>query len=208
MKFSDNIGAVAKLQPDYLGFIFYDKSTRYFDGLIPNLPESIKKVGVFVNSSPEDIITITNNYNLDVVQLHGNQTKEFVLMLNGLATLYAAKDFEIWKIFSVGKNFDFKELQPFENKVAKFLFDTKGKLKGGNGYTFNWEILKNYPSTKPFILSGGIGLNEVENIKEFLKQDVSKKCYALDVNSQFEMEPGLKDIEQLREFKNKISRFV
>ncbi|UPS91867.1 phosphoribosylanthranilate isomerase [Bizionia sp. M204] len=204
MKFSDNMEAVAKLGPDYLGFIFYKKSARFFDGVIPTLPNTIKKVGVFVDASPKEIITIANNYNLDVVQLHGNQTKEFVLMLNGLATLYAAKDFEVWKVFSVGQYFNFKDLQPFENKVSKYLFDTKGELQGGNGFIFNWDLLKEYPSAKPFILSGGIGLDEVEHIKEFLKQDVSKKCYALDVNSQFETEPGLKNVETIKEFKNRL----
>lgn len=205
MKFPENIEAVAKLQPDYLGFIFYEKSARFFDGIIPDLPQSIKKVGVFVDASPEEIITIANNYNLDVVQLHGDQSKEYVLKLNGLATLYAAKDFEIWNVFSVGENFDFNQLEPFENKVDKYLFDTKGKLKGGNGYTFNWELLKEYSSTKPFVLSGGIGLSEVENIREFLKMEVSQYCHTIDVNSQFEIEPGLKNLNLLEVFKKNIN---
>lgn len=207
MKFPDNIEAVAKLQPDYLGFIFYKKSTRFFDAIIPSLPDAIKKVGVFVDASAEDIITLANNYNLDVIQLHGNQTKEFVLALNKLVSLYANKEIEIWKVFSVDKHFNFKYLHPFENEVHKYLFDTKGQLKGGNGYTFNWEILKEYPSKKPFILSGGIGLDEVENIKDFFKLDVSKNCFALDVNSQFEIKSGLKNIEALEKFKNKLHHF-
>ena len=91
MKFPDNIEAVAKLQPDYLGFIFYKKSTRFFDAIIPSLPDAIKKVGVFVDASAKDIITLANNYNLDVIQLHGNQTKEFVLAINRLVSLYANK---------------------------------------------------------------------------------------------------------------------
>ncbi|SFO00454.1 phosphoribosylanthranilate isomerase [Bizionia echini] len=207
MKFPDNIEAIAKLQPDYLGFIFYKKSTRFFDAIIPSLPDAIKKVGVFVDASAEDIITLANNYNLDVIQLHGNQTKEFVLALNKLVSLYANKEIEIWKVFSVDKHFNFKDLHPFENEVHKYLFDTKGQLKGGNGYTFNWEILKEYPSKKPFILSGGIGLDEVENIKNFFKLDVSKNCFALDVNSQFEIKSGLKNIEALEKFKNKLHHF-
>ena len=207
MKFPDNIEAVAKLQPDYLGFIFYKKSTRFFDAIIPSLPDAVKKVGVFVDASAEDIITLANNYNLDVIQLHGNQTKEFVLALNRLVSLYANKEIEIWKVFSIGKHFNFKDLHHFEDEVHKYLFDTKGQLKGGNGYTFNWEILKEYPSKKPFILSGGIGLDEVENIKDFFKLDVSKDCFALDVNSQFEIKSGLKNIEALEKFKNKLHHF-
>tara|TARA_R110000850_G_scaffold41407_1_gene106084 strand:+ start:230 stop:877 length:648 start_codon:yes stop_codon:yes gene_type:complete len=207
MKFPDNIEAVAKLQPDYLGFIFYKKSTRFFDAIIPSLPDAIKKVGVFVDASAKDIITLANNYNLDVIQLHGNQTKEFVLAINRLVSLYANKEIEIWKVFSIGKHFNFKDLHPFEDEVHKYLFDTKGQLKGGNGYTFNWEILKEYPSKKPFILSGGIGLDEVENIKDFFKLDASKNCFALDVNSQFEIKSGLKNIEALEKFKNKLHHF-
>ena len=89
--------------------------------------------------------------------------------------------------------------------VIIFLFDTKGKLPGGNGYTFNWSVLENYPSTKPYFLSGGIGLNQVENIKEFKNSNASKFCYAIDVNSSFEIEPGLKNIEKLKEFKKQLS---
>ena len=86
--------------------------------------------------------------------------------------------------------------------MDKFLFDTKGKDKGGNGYTFNWKILKNYPSKKPFILSGGIGLEEIAELKEFLKTDLP--IHAIDVNSKFEMEPGLKNIEALKKIKNEL----
>ena len=82
-----------------------------------------------------------------------------------------------------------------------FLFYTKGKLPGGNGYTFNWNVLKDYPSSKPFFLSGGIGLDQIEKLKKFQKSEASKHCYAIDVNSRFEMEPGLKNIEELKEFK-------
>jgi len=83
--------------------------------------------------------------------------------------------------------------------------DTKGKLPGGNGYAFNWDVLKDYPSTKPYFLSGGIGMDELDMIKEFLKTPASKYCYAIDVNSRFEIEPGLKDVENLETFKKVLS---
>jgi phosphoribosylanthranilate isomerase len=96
-------------------------------------------------------------------------------------------------------------LEPYEAVCDYFLFDTKGKLPGGNGYTFNWSVLEQYPSTKPFFLSGGIGLDQVEDLKHFQQSQASKFCYAIDVNSKFEIEAGLKNIEDLKQFKNNIN---
>ena len=110
----------------------------------------------------------------------------------------ALSEVEVWKVFSIKDAFDFSQLRAYEPHVDKFLFDTKGKEKGGNGYTFDWEVLKDYNSQKPFILSGGIGLEEVEKVKTILKTDLP--IHALDVNSKFEDKPGLKNIEKLEEF--------
>jgi len=194
-----NIAEVAALQPDYLGFIFYEKSPRYFEGEIPSLSPGIKKVGVFVDEKISKVIDLCKKYSLDVIQLHGDETKEYILDLQGYLTLLYP-DVLVWKAFSVDEEFDFSEIKIFENKVDAFLFDTKGKEKGGNGYTFNWEILKNYPSKKPFILSGGIGLEEVDPLREILKTDLP--IHAIDVNSKFETAPGLKDAVLLQGFKN------
>ncbi len=232
MKFQDNIEAVAALQSDYLGFIFYEKSTRFFDGEIPKLPQHIKKVGVFVNASLDYIIRKVNKYDLQAVQLHGKESPEFCVELkrhyeecqfersreqNDVVISHKETDchnfsqksrndkaIEIIKVFSIKNDFDFKVLESYEDVCDYYLFDTKGKLPGGNGYTFNWEVLKNYPSTKPYFLSGGIGLDEVESILSFLRRQESKYCYVIDVNSKFEIEPGLKEIEQLKEFITKI----
>lgn len=192
-----NIAEVAKLQPDYLGFIFYDKSPRFFDGEIPSLPFGIKKVGVFVDEKISKITKLCIQYSLDVIQLHGNESKEYVLDLQAYLVLYYPHVL-VWKVFSIDDDFDFNQLSIFENKVDNFLFDTKGKEKGGNGITFNWEILKKYPSKKPFILSGGIGLEEIDSLKELLKTDLP--IHAIDVNSKFESEPGMKDISTLKKF--------
>ena len=192
-----NITEVAILQPDYLGFIFYENSPRFFDGEIPSLPLGIKKVGVFVDEKISKVIELSIKYSLDVIQLHGNESKEYVLDLQAYLVLYNPNVL-VWKVFGVDDNFDFKQLSIFENKVDKFLFDTKGKEKGGNGFTFNWDILKNYPSKKPFILSGGIGLEDIDALKELLKTDLP--IYAIDVNSKFEIEPGIKDISRLKKF--------
>ena len=102
-------------------------------------------------------------------------------------------------MFSVNDDFNFSTLKPFETVCDYFLFDTKGKLPGGNGLTFNWQILQQYKLTKPFFLSGGIGLDEIENIKK-----LNLPIYAIDVNSKFEIEPGLKNIELLKSFKNNL----
>lgn len=213
-----NITEVAQLQPDYLGFIFYDKSPRYFNGNMPQLPKHLKKVGVFVNASIAYIIEKTEQYQLNAIQLHGNESVMFCKALKA----YCHSEFisesplenpkqvqvDIIKVFSIKDSFDFSVLKAYEEVVDYFLFDTKGKQPGGNGYTFNWSVLKNYPSTKPYFLSGGIGLNEVDNVLSFLSKKESQYCYALDVNSKFEIEAGLKDIEALKQFKQILERPV
>ncbi len=182
MKYPENIFEVSQLLPDYLGFIFYEKSSRYFDGEIPEIPKSIKKVGVFVDASLEEITSKIKKYDLDLIQLHGNETTEFCQNLN-------QENIKIIKVFSVDDDFDFSELEPFENVCDYFLFDTKGKLYGGNGITFNWQILEKYKSKKPLFLSGGIGIEEISKIKT-----LNLPIYAIDINSKFEIEPGLKNI--------------
>ena len=195
MKYQDNIQQVATLQPDYLGFIFYEKSARHFDAMhIPEISNTIKKTGVFVDADIDFVLGKINKHNLKAVQLHGNESPEYCKLLQ-------EKNIEIIKVFSIKDEFDFSVLKPYEGIVDYFLFDTKGKLPGGNGYTFDWTILNNYHSTTPFFLSGGIGLNQIDDINKFQQSKASKYCYALDVNSKFEIEPGLKNIEDLKKFK-------
>jgi phosphoribosylanthranilate isomerase len=201
MKYPNNILEVGALLPDYMGFIFWAKSARYFDGIIPELPKTIKKVGVFVNESSAIIEAKIAQYNLQAVQLHGQESVEFCLELK--TKLNAT--IEIIKVFSADENFDFSILKPFENACDYFLFDTKGKLPGGNGTTFDWKVLSNYPSTKPFFLSGGIGIEEIEAVKKLSKTNLP--LFAIDVNSKFEIEPGLKNIERLKDLKIENSSF-
>jgi phosphoribosylanthranilate isomerase len=197
MKF--NTANVAALQPDYLGFIFWKNSKRNFEGTSDAIPHNIKKVGVFVDASIDEISEKVQAYDLLAVQLHGHESPEFCKTLKE-----EVKNIQIIKVFSIKDTFDFEVLQPYEEAADFYLFDTKGKLPGGNGYTFNWDILKKYPSKKPYFLSGGIGLEEVEQLKEFLKIPASKYCHAIDVNSKFEIEPGLKDINLLQALKKKL----
>ena len=203
MKYQDNITQVAALQPDYLGFIFYEGSVRNFKGVMPEIPKNIKKVGVFVDATINEIIEKVNFYNLQVVQLHGNESPTFCKALGDELTSLAHQ-IEIIKVFSIKDEFNFEILKPYEAVCHYYLFDTKGKLPGGNGYTFNWKVLGNYSSTKPYFLSGGIGLNELDKVMSFLQNDKSNYCHAIDVNSRFEIEAGLKDIELIKEFKYKL----
>jgi phosphoribosylanthranilate isomerase len=199
MKYPDNILEVGTLLPDYMGFIFWEKSARYFDGTLPTLPQSIKKIGVFVNANKEEIEAQVLKHDLQAVQLHGQESVAFCHELKN--TL--ANTTEIIKAFSVDDTFDFNQLEPFETVCNYFLFDTKGKLPGGNGTTFDWKVLEQYPSQKPFFLSGGIGLDEIDLVKQILKTDLP--IIAIDVNSKFEIEAGLKNKEELDRFKQKIN---
>ena len=148
-----NTSEVAALKPDYLGFIFWKPSKRYFEGTMPSIPHSIKKVGVFVDATILEIAEKVKTFGLLLVQLHGKETAAFCDELKK-----AIPQIKIIKVFSIKDNFDFSQLKHFEDLCDYYLFDTKGKLPGGNGYSFNWEVLKKYPSTKPYFLSGGIGL--------------------------------------------------
>ncbi|MDF0708210.1 phosphoribosylanthranilate isomerase [Flagellimonas okinawensis] len=193
---------VAELQPDYLGFIFWEPSSRYFSGEMPVLSSSIKKVGVFVDSPLEEVLEKTALYQLDAVQLHGKESVQYCSDLKSNFPSFRAqpKNPDIIKVFSIKDDFDFDVLREFEGVCDYFLFDTKGKLPGGNGYTFDWSVLEKYPSDKPYFLSGGIGLDSIGKLQDFLKSPASVHCFAIDVNSKFETAPGLKNIQDLNIF--------
>jgi phosphoribosylanthranilate isomerase len=199
MKYPNNILEVGSLLPDYMGFIFWEKSARYFDEIIPELPKSIRKVGVFVNATLEEILNRTEKHDLQAIQLHGHESVAFCLELK----TKLAPSIEIIKVFSTDDTFDFSVLEPFEPVCDYFLFDTKGKLPGGNGTTFDWKVLENYPSAKPFFLSGGIGMDEMDAVHEILKTKLP--IYAIDVNSKFEIEPGLKNTQLCKDAINGVS---
>ena len=239
MKHPENIQEVALLQPDYLGFIFYEKSPRNFTGEIPEISNQIKKTGVFVDAEIDFIVEKVEKYNFKAVQLHGNETAEYcgelkkvlskkkpVRFENSIddrqtersrcsknqnahfdrtSTALSLTPVEVFKVFGIKDKFDFSTLKPYEGIVDYFLFDTKGKEKGGNGYTFDWSVLKNYKSKTPIILSGGIGIDELNKIEQILKTDLP--IYALDLNSKFETEPGKKEVKMLEEFLEKVKNF-
>lgn len=192
MKYSENIVEISELLPDFMGFIFWEKSTRYFDEIIPEIPKSIKKAGIFVGENAEEIAFKIKQYQLDLIQLHGNETPETCRELQ-------QQNVQIIKVFSIGNDFNFDDLKPFENSCDYFLFDTKGKFPGGNGVAFDWKILEKYDSEKPIFLSGGIGIEDISKIKK-LKIPI----FAIDVNSKFETQPGSKNIDLLQQFKSQL----
>ena len=204
MREPENIDQVASLRPDYLGLIFYEGSARFVKNEIQELDPSIKKTGVFVNASEEVILKKTQKYDLAAIQLHGGESVKFCASLKAKLS-EAGKLPELIKVFSVKQDMDFNLLEDFESVADFFLFDTKGKNKGGNGITFNWDTLKNYPSSTPFFLSGGIGQEEIPEIKDlyahFKKVNKQDLFYGIDVNSRFETAPGLKNTDKLRTFR-------
>lgn len=193
MKQAANIAAVAELQPDYLGFIFYQKSPRFITEvsaeLIKYVPPTIKTTGVFVNEDVQIVKQYIIKYNLKAVQLHGNEDANYCEDLKSSGV-------EIIKAFGIDAQFDFQNLSSYLNVVDYFLFDTQTPAHGGSGKVFDWSLLQNYKFDKSYFLSGGIDLVHTAMIKEI----IDPRLYAIDVNSKFELEPGLKDIEKLKEF--------
>jgi phosphoribosylanthranilate isomerase len=189
MRDAENVLAVSALQPDYMGFIFYGKSPRFVgeDFQIPeSFPARIKRVGVFVNETPEKMLAIARTLQLDFLQLHGNESTEVCASVKqaGIGVI---------KVFSVDDDFDFAVTKPYQNIVDFFLFDTKGKYYGGNAQAFDWTVLNRYDQQVPFFLSGGITPDNVANIAALKNMNL----HALDVNSGVEITPALKSIDKL-----------
>ncbi|HEU4496175.1 MAG TPA: phosphoribosylanthranilate isomerase [Flavobacterium sp.] len=192
MKHPPNCLEASLLETDLMGFIFYEKSPRFFSGKMPQLPKEIKKTGVFVNASYKEIDEKIKTYGLDLVQLHGNETPALCKRINNKVPAI--------KAFQMDDNFDFAVLELYKEACSYFLFDTKGKNYGGSGQAFDWSVLRNYRHGKPYFLSGGLGLENVLEIKDFLAKDYASDCHGVDLNSKFEIEPGQKEIKKLDEF--------
>jgi phosphoribosylanthranilate isomerase len=220
MRDAENIQAVAALPIDYMGFIFYEKSPRYVThpnaGRVQN-PASVKKVGVFVNEKIEIIVQKVIEYQLEAVQLHGNETNDFIKTLkigilkkfqqstevlpshacSLMAHCAQGKDlgWAIIKSISIFEKNDFEKINDYPD--ADFLLlDTKTPQHGGSGQKFDWTLLDGIDFPKPFFLSGGIALEDVEAIKALKINNL----YGLDLNSKFEIEPALKDVGKLEKF--------
>ena len=194
MKYAGNVEAVSLLNPDYMGFIFYEGSSRFVGepdcSIFTKIPSHIKKIGVFVNEKPETIIDITNKYGIFAVQLHGNESVSDCRKIRN-AGLTVIKAFSIC---------NYIETSRYADVADYFLFDTKGKNYGGTGNKFDWKILNQYDGETPFFLSGGITVDDAATIME-----IQHPClYGIDINSGFETEPARKDPDKLKNFINKI----
>ncbi|MCR5003967.1 MAG: phosphoribosylanthranilate isomerase [Bacteroidales bacterium] len=187
----DNIRRAEALGADLIGFIFYPKSPRKVRALPSFLPR--KSVGVFVNSSYEEIMVQNIRFGFQYVQLHGKETPAFCRELRDCG-------FKVIKAFSIATERDVRLTKDYEDCCDYFLFDTKCDSVGGSGRTFDWAILRKYEGRTPFLLSGGLSLDNIEEIRAFSHP----KLAGYDLNSKFETEPGIKDIEKLKEFIEKI----
>lgn len=188
MRQADNIQALAELDIDYMGFIFYEKSKRYTPtSIITDLPASIKKVGVFVNASVEDVQNKINE-GLHAVQLHGDESVDFCKAIKTEGIL-------LIKAFGLHEDINWEDLAPYEKVVDYFLFDTSSAQYGGTGKTFDWALLNKYPYSTPYFLSGGLDL---ENLHTALAIS-DARLIGLDLNSKFEIESALKDINKIKQ---------
>ncbi|MDC3227799.1 phosphoribosylanthranilate isomerase [Flavobacteriaceae bacterium] len=193
MKFSENISEIESLKPDFMGFIFYKKSKRFFNESKLILNDKINRVGVFVNQEINEVIDNIKKYKLDYVQLHGEEDVRYCLSIKSIC--------KVIKVFKIDDTFNFNKVKKFENVSDYYLFDTKTNLHGGSGKKFNWEILKNYNSKKYFFLSGGISENDIEEIKKI------RKIYpiiGIDINSKFELPNLKKDRAKIKSLIDKI----
>jgi phosphoribosylanthranilate isomerase len=199
MRDKENIKAIADLHPDFMGFIFYPGSKRFVGDLLDvnqvrHLPASIKKTGVFVNASADEIRNAIEKYNLSAVQLHGDESVEFVIQLYLNNNNPHVKHVKIIKAFAVDAAFDFTITQAYTTFCDYFLFDTKTSGFGGSGQKFDWSLLKQYDQARPFFLSGGLGPEDIAAIRQLKELNL----YGIDINSKVETSPGLKDVEKVK----------
>lgn len=212
MRDADNIRDISALGVDMIGQIFYPPSPRYVQqfssgaGIIPDYAPDMGKtplrVGVFVDDMPQNIVTRVYNYKLDYIQLHGNEPRETLENLRATIDPDIKPKIKIIKAISVSSAEDIKKYKEYVGAADLFLFDTKCKTVGGSGELFDWQVLQAYDGDVPFLLSGGIGPDDAERIKNFHHP----KCIGIDLNSKFEIEPALKDVEKLKQFLVKVKK--
>lgn len=196
MRHADNIRQVEALGPDWMGLIFWPRSSRYVDRRPDYLPTRARRVGVFVDQPADEIVRIARDYRLDAIQLHGHETPADLCRLRtALGTAPA-----LIKAFSISTAADLGRTADYDGAADYLLFDTKTPLAGGSGRQFDWRVLDAYHGTTPFLLSGGIGPDDTGRLAAFHHP----RCIGIDLNSRFELEPGLKDVEKLKTFIKKI----
>ena len=223
MRDPENIRALQQLDIDWMGFIFWPQSPRFVQmvssraGIIPDYSSlkedrptakgqttttNIKRVGVFVDEMPQSIVTRVYNYHLDIVQLHGSESRAMIENLRRTLVPDIQPNIKIMKAISIGNADDFKKTADYEEVVDFFLFDTKCQEVGGSGRRFDWALLDAYQGGTPFILSGGIAPDMAPDILKIKHP----QFLGIDLNSQFETEPGFKDIDKVKAFVNTIRK--
>ena len=194
-----NIKALEALKPDYMGFICYDKSSRYIGGMdddqLVHISNDIIKTGVFVDEDADSISKLIYKYKFDAIQLHGSESPEFCGLFR--------HEVQVIKAFGIDESFDFTKLNAYKNNVDFFLFDTKTAAHGGSGQTFDWKVLNRYEMDVPFFLSGGLSLDNMSEVNQI----DHPAFYGVDLNSKFEVLPALKDIQKLTQAFNIINTF-
>lgn len=216
MRDAENIRQVEALGVDLMGFIFWPRSSRYVAQRPSYLPTRCRRVGVFVDENIETVRRIADDYALDIIQLHGHESPDYCAQLHGRPII---------KAFNIATADDFVQTEPYAGLVDYFLFDTKGKSVGGNGEKFDWSVLSAYSGSTPYLLSGGIGPDDAPALRTFFSVgygsddapalrtsfsvgcgSAAANCVGIDLNSRFELAPGLKDVAALRQFLNEIKR--
>ena len=187
MREAENIREVEALGIDLMGFIFWPKSKRYVSEKPAYMPQKCKRVGVFVDEDIDQMKRIAEDFALDFIQLHGSESPAYIFQLGGLHVI---------KAFNIATAEDLEQTKPYDGLVDYFLFDTKATLPGGSGQQFDWNVLEAYNGETPFLLSGGIGPDDAERVKSYYHP----KCAGIDLNSRFEIAPGLKDVNTMRSF--------
>lgn len=216
-----NIRDVAGLNIDMMGFNFWPQSKRFVRmissqaGILPDFsperldyavnadgtrhyvfPKRIKRVGVFVDEMPQTIVTYVYNYSLDYIQLHGSELPVVIGNLRRTLVPDIVKGIKFIKAFGISTAADFEQTKPYEGVADLFLFDYKAPEKGGSGRHFDWSVLDAYQGKTPFLLSGGIGPDDAEELLKLYHPMFA----GVDVNSRFETEPAVKDVKMLRTF--------
>lgn len=193
MKYADNISQLNTLQPHFMGFIFYPPSKRFvgldFDkSVLKSVPNQIIKTGVFVNATEGEVLEFAQLYGMQAVQLHGSESPQFCAAIK-------ASGLTLIKAFGIAVDFDWEQLSAYQNVVDYFLWDTQTEIHGGSGKQFDWHLLNNYKLNIPFFLSGGISLDNLDEVKKINHP----QFFGVDLNSKFETEPGIKDIKKLEQ---------
>lgn len=200
MRDADNIADVATLTPMLMGFIFYPRSPRYAGNLAPeviaSLPGFVHPVGVFVNEDYDSITATCDRYGIKIVQLHGDETP-------GMCRRLRDAGYTVFKAFGVSDDTRWQDMEPYEGAVDLYLFDTKTSRRGGSGRKFRWSLLDSYPLATPYLLSGGIGPEDTDAIIDAMRP----KMAGIDLNSRFEVSPGVKDITRLANFIVSLRKF-